>query len=168
MGSYVFPRQHIHRELNVCTFRYQIATGGADDTVRIWDIRALRPVSTIPAHRSNVSDIRFFHSSAAVASCDPLSSSPMNREAETQDLDRVAERYKSGLFMVTSGYDGLVKIWSADDWQLVRSLTADDGKVMSVDVAGGIMNNEGVEVGLLASGSFSRNFQLFAVDGYSG
>lgn len=44
----------------------------------------------------------------------------------------------SGSFLVSSGYDGYVKIWSADDWQLIKSMTSDaGGKVMSVDVSSG-------------------------------
>ena len=44
----------------------------------------------------------------------------------------------SGSFLVTSGYDGYVRIWSADDWQLIKSMTSDaGGKVMSVDVSSG-------------------------------
>src|SRR5467141_2530112 len=40
--------------------RYQIATGAGDDTIRIWDLRSLSSVYTIPAHVSNVADVRFF------------------------------------------------------------------------------------------------------------
>lgn len=44
----------------------------------------------------------------------------------------------SGSFLVSSGYDGYVKVWSADDWQQVRSLSNDaSGKVMSCDVSSG-------------------------------
>jgi U4/U6 small nuclear ribonucleoprotein PRP4 len=77
----------------------------------------------------------------------------------TLSEDQVYERYRSGLYFASAGYDGLVKIWSADDWQMVRSLTADADKVMSVD-----LSPDGT---LLAAGSFSRNYQLFAAEGYS-
>ena len=39
---------------------FQVATASGDDTVRVWDMRALRSISTIPAHRSSVADVRFF------------------------------------------------------------------------------------------------------------
>jgi U4/U6 small nuclear ribonucleoprotein PRP4 len=136
-------------------FRYQVATGGADDTIRIWDIRALKSTTTIPAHRSNVADIRFFHSSSPLVSLDRDSMS----NDSTLSEDQVYERYRSGLYFASAGYDGLVKIWSADDWQIVRSLTADADKVMSVD-----LSPDGT---LLAAGSFSRNYQLFAAEGCS-
>jgi U4/U6 small nuclear ribonucleoprotein PRP4 len=110
----------------------------------------LKSITTIPAHRSNVADIRFFHSSSPLVSLDRDSMSNNSTLSE----DQVYERYRSGLYFASAGYDGLVKIWSADDWQMVRSLTADAEKVMSVD-----LSPDGT---LLAAGSFSRNYQLFA------
>ncbi|KAG8753412.1 hypothetical protein FRC14_006069 [Serendipita sp. 396] len=134
---------------------YQVATGGGDDTIRLWDIRALKPIVTIPAHRSNVSDLRFFHSSSPLCS---LEGPDVGEQVLTED--QVYERYRSGLYLASAGYDGLVKIWSADDWQLVKALTADSEKVMSVD-----LSSDGK---YLASGSFSRSYQLFTTEGYSG
>jgi U4/U6 small nuclear ribonucleoprotein PRP4 len=63
-------------------------------------------------------------------------------------------KYRSGLFFASAGYDGFVKLWSADDWQLLKRLTTDAGKVMSVDIS-----SDGI---LLASGTYNRNFQLFS------
>lgn len=63
-----------------------------------------------------------------------------------RDITEVEEKMRkdkvdmevSGLFLISSGYDGRVKIWSADDWQLVKSLVSDESsKVMSCDVSGG-------------------------------
>jgi U4/U6 small nuclear ribonucleoprotein PRP4 len=75
----------------------------------------------------------------------------------SNDRDTKAEEewhYRSGLYLVSGGYDGLVKIWSADDWQLLRTLTTDASKVMSVDFSS--------DTKLLASATYNRNFQLFA------
>ena len=63
-------------------------------------------------------------------------------------------RYRSGLYLASAGYDGLVKLWSADDWQLLRTLPTDGGKVMSADLS--------ADAKLLASGTYNRNFQIFA------
>ena len=62
-------------------------------------------------------------------------------------------RYRSGLFFASSGYDGFVKLWSADDWQLLKRLSTDAGKVMSVDIS-----SDGE---MMVSGTYNRNFQLF-------
>ncbi|GAA5959596.1 hypothetical protein JCM3765_007210 [Sporobolomyces pararoseus] len=61
----------------------------------------------------------------------------------------------SGSFLVSSGYDGYVKIWSADDWQLVRSLSNDSsGKVMSCDVSS--------DARFIVSGQYDRSYKLWA------
>ncbi|KAJ7658122.1 U4/U6 snRNP-specific spliceosomal protein [Mycena rosella] len=142
---------------------YQIATGSGDDTIRIWDLRSLKSLYTIPAHLSNVSDIRFFRADDRFFKpAPPVSAEAMDedkshdREVPTPGADLEEWKYRSGLFFASSGYDGLVKLWSADDWQLLRTLSTDAGKVMSVDVS-----SDGK---LLASGTYNRNFQLFSPD----
>ncbi|CAE6475128.1 unnamed protein product [Rhizoctonia solani] len=62
-----------------------------------------------------------------------------------------------GLFLVSSGYDGMVKVWSADDWQLAKAMSADAGKVMSADIS--------PDGQFIASGSWNRSYQLFSMDG---
>ncbi|KAG6844772.1 hypothetical protein H0H87_003890 [Tephrocybe sp. NHM501043] len=145
---------------------YQIATGAGDDTIRIWDMRSLKSLYTIPAHLSNVSDVRFFHAddiyfkpTPAPASNDvdmDAADADKSHDTPLKDTATLLEewKYRSGLFFASSGYDGLVKLWSADDWQLLRTLSTDAGKVMSVDIS-----RDG---NLLASGTYNRNFQLFA------
>lgn len=138
---------------------HQIATGSGDDTIRIWDMRSLKALYTIPAHLSNVADIRFFRGQEIPPGI-PNGTSPdieMNgTEEKATETSREAEewKYRSGLYLASAGYDGLVKLWSADDWQLLRTLPTDGGKVMSVD-----LSSDGT---LLASGTYNRNFQIFS------
>lgn len=161
--------------------RYQVATGAGDDTIRLWDIRSLKALYTIPAHLSNVSDIRFFHANDLFykpltpikvdedTEMNGIDDDPKQRDTpdsegkqdQDQDLNTAMKgytqeewRYRSGLFFASAGYDGLVKLWSADDWQLLRTLTTDAGKVMSVDISS--------DGGMVASGTYNRNFQLYA------
>ncbi len=124
---------------------YQLATASGDDTVRIWDMRALKSIYTIPAHKSSVSDVRFFRSL------------PYRKQLAGQDADGTSEQEevisRNGLYLATSGYDGMVRVWSADDWQLLRTLSGDGGRVMSVDVSS---NGE-----MLVSGEWGRTFKLW-------
>lgn len=78
----------------------------------------------------------------------------VDMNGDKEDKAKPANISKSGLYLASSGFDHTVKIWSADDWQLVNSLKTDEGKVMSVDVA-----SDGKYI---ASGSYSRSFHLFA------
>lgn len=82
---------------------------------------------------------------------DTDSSDSKTRDPPTAPSPSVVNR--SGLYLVSSGYDSTVKIWSADDWLLVKSIVTDSGKVMGVDVDG--------KGEYLASGSGNRSFQLF-------
>lgn len=130
-------------------------------------MRSLKALYTIPAHRSNVSDVRFFRGNdLSFKRTDTLSTDvdmvlddEKDKDANHDSDKEVAtsgeeEKYRSGLYFASSGYDGLVKLWSADDWQLLRTLSTDAGKVMSVD-----LSSDGK---LMASGTYNRNFQLFA------
>jgi U4/U6 small nuclear ribonucleoprotein PRP4 len=126
-------------------------------------MRAINSIYTIPAHVSNVSDVRFFHANDIFFKHVP-SDVQMNGtdegEAKRDSLDKefaTAQeewRYRSGLFFASSGYDGFIKLWSADDWQLLKRLSTDASKVMSVDVS-----SDGE---MIVSGTYNRNFQLFA------
>ncbi|CAG8440228.1 3056_t:CDS:10 [Diversispora eburnea] len=102
---------------------YQVATGSADNSIRIWDIRTLRCCYTIAAHKSLVSDIKFFHGSSSLID---------------EEMDNGFKHTISGLYLVSSGYDGFVNIWSCDDWNLLKKLAGHDGKVMSVDISSGM------------------------------
>lgn len=141
---------------------YQIATGAGDDMIRIWDMRSLKSLYSIPAHRSNVSDIRFFSaadlpnfakSNGDVDMVDAQAPDDVINTAGKAAGGDIADRYRSGLYFASAGYDGLVKLWSADDWQLLRTLTTDASKVMSVDLS--------CDGKYLVSGTYNRNFQLF-------
>ncbi|KAI0788751.1 WD40-repeat-containing domain protein [Abortiporus biennis] len=137
---------------------FQIATGSGDDTIRIWDMRSLKALYTIPAHLSNVSDVRFFTSDhVPFHSQNATEDVEMNGTTTTDEKSSQGEeewKYRSGLYLASAGYDGLVKVWSADDWQLLKTLPTDGGKVMSVDLSS--------DAKLLASGTYNRNFQIFA------
>ncbi|KAH9983889.1 U4/U6 snRNP-specific spliceosomal protein [Russula compacta] len=163
---------------------YQIATGASDDTIRIWDMRSLKALYTIPAHLNNVSDVRFFRSDGTIPAHilqhhgtgdsthvdgiaeesrvsdgddggkdDSAPPPPMTAEQKQEALAQ-EWRYRPGLYLASAGYDGLVKLWSADDWQLLTTLQTDGSKVMSVDLS--------TDSKLLVSGTYNRNFQLFA------
>ncbi|GAA5907253.1 hypothetical protein JCM8208_006732 [Rhodotorula glutinis] len=61
----------------------------------------------------------------------------------------------SGSFLVSSGFDGYVKVWSADDWQQVRAMANDQaGKVMSVDVSS--------DARFIAAGQYDKTFKLYS------
>lgn len=132
---------------------YTLATASADDTVKIWDLRQLKQSYSIPAHKSNCADVRFFRSaderaglssgSGVVDDVDPdpehTASKPVNGSSAGRGADAGVPLPRSSMFLATSGYDGYVKIWSADNWQIVRAMHA-DSKAMSVDISPGMFS----------------------------
>ena len=148
---------------------YQLATGSGDDTIRIWDMRASKALYTIPAHTSNVADVRFYKNHEMYSSKGGvevngvpegddgdvhMANESGDRTPSKPDADAEEWRLRSGMYLASAGYDGFVKLWSADDWYLLKTFPTDSGKVMSVDLS--------PDAQLLASGTYMRNFQLFA------
>lgn len=108
-----------------------LVTASGDCSIKVWDIRKLdrnsNEIFTIPAHKKLVSDVQFFNRRGTESISKETSDfNDMNREV----LD------SSGTFLISSSYDGLVNIWSADNWILVKSLQGHNDKVMSCDISG--------------------------------
>jgi U4/U6 small nuclear ribonucleoprotein PRP4 len=116
-------------------------------------MRSLKAIYTIPAHKSTVSDVRFYRHQGSLSSSKDVEMDGTTL-APFPPVPLFDATVKAGMYLVSSGYDGTIKIWSADDWQLAKTLSTDAGKVMSVDIAPGGAH--------IASGSWNRSFQLFA------
>ena len=42
--------------------RFQLATAGDDETIKIWDLHQHRPSASIPAHTNLITQLKFAHS----------------------------------------------------------------------------------------------------------
>lgn len=135
---------------------YTLATASGDDTVRVWDLRQAKQTYTIPAHKSSCTDVRFFKSRnerlSIPSGSNVIDGGDIDIKDEDDESNCEISLPHSSSFLVTGGYDGYVKIWSADDWQILRSMHADN-KIMSVDV-----HPDG---DMLASGDWGRTFKLW-------
>lgn len=102
---------------------HRILTGSADGWIKCWDVRKVQRTGGIGAHTSAVSDLRWFKGLD-----DPLLGTPPGVDDKGAQLPK-----KSGTFLVSGGFDRNVKIFSADDWSLVQTLSGHTGPVASVD-----------------------------------
>ncbi|KAK2683197.1 G-protein beta WD-40 repeat [Fusarium oxysporum f. sp. vasinfectum] len=102
---------------------HRVLSGSADGWIKCWDVRKVQRTGGIGAHTSAVSDMRWFKGLD-----DPLTGVPPGVDDKGAQLPK-----KSGTFFVSSGFDRNVKIFSADDWTLVQTLSGHTGPVASVD-----------------------------------
>ncbi|KAJ2802302.1 hypothetical protein H4R20_003329 [Coemansia guatemalensis] len=122
---------------------YQIASGSADNTVRIFDLRKLTTIQQIPAHKSIVTDVRFFHA---------RNINPGHYNDMTDDESKM--RLCDGQYLATASNDGLINIWTAGDWKLQKSLAGHVGKILGLDVAG--------DSSYIASVGYDKTFKIWA------
>ena len=122
---------------------HRVLSGSGDGWIKCWDIRKVQAAGGVGAHRSVVSDIRWYKG---------LDDPAQGFEPE---VDEKGERKpkKSGTFFVSSGFDKNVNIFSADDWSLVQSLSGHTGNVHSVDIS---KNGKWI-----ASGGYDRTVKLW-------
>lgn len=130
---------------------YRIMTGSGDGFAKCWDIRQMKETASIGAHKGGVTDLRWFKGSDG-----PLSEKSLEK---AQDHDDLSPK-KAGTFFVSSGFDRNVKIFSADDWSLCKTLSGHSGHVLSTDVT-----NDGKWI---VSSSYDRTVKLWARDDMEG
>ena len=117
---------------------YDCLTGSSDGTLRVWDLRKIRIRTTLPVHTNGVSDFRYF---------DPPNSTPLwDSAGKPQPQDR-------GSWLVSGGFDGKVKLWTADDFILQTELLGHQGRVLCCDVS--------PRGRYVASGGWDRSVRLY-------
>ena len=102
---------------------HRVLSGSGDGWVKCWDIRKVAEIGRVGAHKSVVSDLRWYKDDATVKPSIQL-------DEKGEPLPK-----KAGTFFVSSGFDKNVNIFSADDWSLVQSLAGHTGNVHSVDTS---------------------------------
>ncbi|OEH78778.1 u4 u6 small nuclear ribonucleoprotein [Cyclospora cayetanensis] len=102
-----------------------MVTGGDDNCVKLWDLRKV--ATTSAAARAAAAE-----KGTSAAAC--VSQALLTIPAHTKMITECIFEPGSGRCLYTSGFDGLVKVWSCTDFSLQKSLPAHDGKVMGIDI----------------------------------
>ncbi|KAL5001579.1 WD40-repeat-containing domain protein [Aspergillus recurvatus] len=114
---------------------YRVLSGSGDGWVKCWDLRQVKNTGGIGAHKSVVSDVRWYKGTESEsASFLPTTEGQSGR----MDVDGAAapvQPRKSGTFFVSSGFDKSVNVFSADDWSLIKTLSGHSGNVLSTDIS---------------------------------
>lgn len=130
---------------------YRILTGSGDGFAKCWDIRAMKESASIGAHKGGVTDLRWYKGNDG-----PASGAMLNKDTAVDHL----EPKKAGTFIVSSGFDKKVNIFSTDDWALCKSLSGHSGNVLSTDVTS--------DAKWIVSSGFDRTVKLWARDDMQG
>ncbi len=130
---------------------HRVLSGSGDGWVKCWDVRMVRGVGGVGAHRGVVSDLRWFKGSSSSSpspnTTNGISNPPKRSdggeiksddggEVKSDTATNEPTPKKAGTFFVSSGFDKNVNIFSADDWALAKTLSGHSGNVLSVDVSG--------------------------------
>ncbi|KAG8530851.1 uncharacterized protein KY384_004208 [Bacidia gigantensis] len=100
---------------------HRILSGSGDGFARCWDLRLVREAGVIGANRGGVTDLRWFKGE------DCMLPPARDEKGEVQPK-------KTGTFFISGGFDKNVKVFSADDWALEKTLSGHSGNVLGVDV----------------------------------
>lgn len=119
---------------------YRVLSGSGDGWVKCWDLRQVRSTGGIGAHKSVVSDLRWYKGSESASYLPSTDNAQMDVDnpspATSETVSNApVEPKKSGTFFVSSGFDKNVNVFSADDWSLVKSLSGHAGNVLSTDIS---------------------------------
>lgn len=138
---------------------YRVMTGSADGLAKCWDLRSVKESASIGAHVGGVSDLRWFKGTDGPLSGSKTQADTAMTNGDSGEHEEIQPK-KSGTFIVSSGFDKAVNIFSADDWSLCKSLTGHDGTVLAVDTA--------ADAKWIASCSRDRTVKLWARDDMEG
>ena len=108
---------------------YRVVSGSADGLAIVWDVRAVRETARVPANARGVTDVRWFRGADGTVAA--MEGKDVFAESTTGD---VVSPPKSGTFLITSGFDRQISIFSADDWARCRSLGGHAGHALTCDV----------------------------------
>ncbi|KAB8226098.1 WD40-repeat-containing domain protein [Aspergillus novoparasiticus] len=139
---------------------YRVLTGSGDGWVKCWDLRQVRNTGGIGAHKSVVSDLRWYKGTESTSSYLPSTDGQNGRmdvDGDQPPQSTPVQPRKSGTFFVSSGFDKNVNIFSADDWSLVKSLSGHSGNVLSTDISD--------DAQWIASCGHDRTVKLWGIDG---
>jgi len=120
-----------------------LATSDLGGVVRVWDLRSGKTVMPLAGHGKQVLGVDFHPRGTILATAADDHSVriwDMRKRRCTHNLlshnkliSEVSFEKGDGRLMLTSSYDGTVKVWSTTDWKVTKVLIGHEGRVMGAD-----------------------------------
>jgi len=120
-----------------------VATSDLGGVVRVWDLRSGKTVMPLAAHGKQVMAVDFHPRGTVLATASDDHSVRIwdlrkrrcthNLLLHNKLISEVSFERGEGRLMLTSSYDGTVKICSTTDWKVVKVLIGHEGRVMGAD-----------------------------------
>ncbi len=142
-------------------------SGGLDGYARVWDLRTGRSISVLKGHAKAILAVDFSPNGYLVAtgSEDHTARVYDLRKMETLSIlpghhsliSQVKFEPRTGIYLMTSGYDNVCKIWCGRNFTLKKTLAGHEGKIMGSDIA----RKEDLK---LASVGYDRTLKLWEPD----
>ncbi|EAT88243.2 hypothetical protein SNOG_04483 [Parastagonospora nodorum SN15] len=129
---------------------HRLLSGSGDGFMKCWDVRAMRESNSIAANTGGVTDLKWFKGTDG-----PNSGVPIQENAEGELTPK-----KASTFVVSSGFDKNIQIFSADDWAHCKTLQGHSGPVFSTDVTS--------DAAWIVSGGKDRTIKLWSRDDNEG
>jgi U4/U6 small nuclear ribonucleoprotein PRP4 len=123
---------------------HRLLSGSGDGFMKCWDVRAMRESNSIAANTGGVTDLRWFRGIDG-----PNSGIPMQENDEGELTPK-----KASTFVISSGFDKNIQIFSADDWAHCKTLQGHSGPVLSTDVTS--------DAAWIVSGGKDRTIKLWS------
>lgn len=124
---------------------HRLLTGSADGFAICWDVRMVRETARVPAHSKGVTDLRWYKGVDGPGGESELALNETGADMELR---------KSGTFIISSGLDYKVNIFSANDWAPCRTLSGHAGNVLSCDISD--------DARWIVSGGYDRTVKLWS------
>lgn len=120
-----------------------VATSDLGGVVRVWDLRSGKTVMPLAAHGKQVLAVDFHPRGTILATASDDHSMRVwdlrkrrcthNLLLHNKLISEVSFEKGEGRLVLTSSYDGTVKICSTTDWKVVKVLIGHEGRVMGAD-----------------------------------
>lgn len=136
--------------LDWSTDGHRLLSGSGDGFMKCWDVRAMRETNSIAANTGGVTDLRWFKGTDG-----PTSGISLQEDDDGELIPK-----KASTFVVSSGFDKNIQIFSADDWAHCKTLQGHSGPVFSTDVTS--------DASWIVSGGKDRTVKLWARDDNEG